>query len=90
LVTSLGTPRECEGENWHWDMAYFLKKQISKEDACLDQDLRTEGQNIFVTNVMNLCYWSTFLTVGKVLKVGKLLVEVIVCVVMKSTSTKNV
>jgi len=90
LVTSLGTPWECEGENWHWNMAYFLKKQISKEDARLDQDLRTEGQNMFVTNVMNLCVWSTFLTVGKVLKFGKPLDEVIVCVVMKSTLTKNV
>jgi len=33
---------------------------------------------------MNLYLWSTFLTVRKVLKVGKPLDEVIVCVVMKS------
>jgi len=79
LATSLGNPRECEGENWHWDnVAYSLNKQISMEDACLDQDLRTEGQNMFVTDVMNLCVWSTFLTVGKVLKVGKPLDQVIV------------
>lgn len=90
MVTAFGTPWECEGENWHWDIAFSLNKQINKEDACLDQYLRTKGQNMFVTNVMNLCVWSMFLTVRKVLKVGKPQDEVIVCVVMKPAVTKNV
>ena len=29
----LRTPRECEWKNWHWNIAYSLKKQISKADS---------------------------------------------------------
>jgi hypothetical protein len=84
---SFRTPGECEGKIWHWDIAYSINRIISKADACLDQDLWAEGQNIFVTNVMNLYVWSAFLIVGKV---GKPRNKVIVCVVTKSNLTKNI